>query len=132
MTTPTDNKVPTEQLLSAIEKLLQASSRLVDELAHELGCSTSMVRLRLERLECEGRAHRTRVRLENYQGKCYMWHHGLPPGALAAFPIELARELPRAELRVRVPHQAIVSSWPEFRHRDWSVAALFGPAQAAV
>lgn len=131
MTTPTDNKLPAEELLSAIEKSLQSSSHLVDELARELGCSPSMVRLRLERLESEGRAHRVRIKLENYQGKCYLWHHGPAPGAGTAVPIELARELPRADLRVHVPHQAIVSSWPAFRHRDWSVAALFGSSQQA-
>lgn len=131
MTTSTDNKVPAEQLLSAIEKTLQSAPRLVDQLAHELGCSGSMVRLRLERLEAEGRAHRVRVRLENYQGKCYLWHYGPAPGALTVAVIQLAQELPRADLRVHVPHQAIVSSWPAFRQRDWSVAALFGSIQQA-
>lgn len=129
MTTSTDNKVPAEQLLSAIEKALQSAPHLVDQLAHELGCSGSMVRLRLERLEAEGRAHRVRVRLENYQGKCYLWHSGPAPGSLAAARIELAQALPRADLRAHVPHQAIVRSWPLFNRRDGLVAALFGMAQ---
>lgn len=131
MTTPTERKVPIEQLLSAIEETLKTGPRLVDQLARELGYSACAVRPRLDQLEREHRAHRVRVKRESSQGLCYLWHHGQVPGAVVTSPIALAQELPRADLRVLVPFQPIVRTWPAFNRRDLLVSALFGPAGQA-
>jgi len=126
MTAPAKRKVPIEQLLSAIEKTIEAAPRFVDQLALELGYVQSAVRPRLEQLEQAHRAHRIRIRNEQTKCLCYQWRHGPAPGAVRAPVIELGQELPRAELRVIVPFQAIVRSWPAFSGRDPLVAAFFG------
>lgn len=131
MTGPAKHRVPIEQLLLAIEETLKAAPRLVDQLAFELGYTVSAVRPRLEQLEREHRAHRVRVKREHSQGLCHQWRHGPAPGVVHAPVIALAQALPRAELRVLVPFQAIVRSWPAFRCRDPMVAALFGPVDQA-
>lgn len=131
MTGPAKHKVPIEQLLSAIEETLKAAPRLVDQLAFELGYTASAVRPRLEQLEREHRAHRVRVKREHSQGLCHQWRYGQAPGVVLAPAIVLAQALPRAELRVVVPFQAIVRSWPAFCCRDPLVAAFFGPVGQA-
>jgi len=128
MTAAAKRTVPIERLLSVIESTLQSGPRLVDQLAFELGYTTSAVRPRLEQLEREHRAHRVRVPREHSQGFCYQWRYGQAPGVVHAPVIVLAQALPRAELRVSVPFQTIVCSWPAFLYRDPLVAALYGPA----
>ncbi len=131
MTGPAKHKVPIEHLLSAIEETLKAAPRLVDQLVSEFGYHQTAVRSRLDQLEREHRAHRVRIKRAHSQGLCHEWRHGQAPGTVPAPVIELGQELPRAELRVIVPFQAIVRSWPKFSGRDPLVAALFGPATAA-
>jgi hypothetical protein len=130
MTAPSKRKVPIGQLPAAIEEALKLGPRLVDPLGVELGYSTFTIRRRLEELENEQRVYRVRIKSELGQGVCYLWHHGLAPGAKLIPRILLGQELPRIEERGSVPFQAIVRSWPAFSGRDPLVAALFGPARA--
>lgn len=128
MTIPSKRKVPIAQLPAAIEEALKLGPRLVDSLGLELGYSNFTIRRRLEELENEQRVYRVRIKSELGQGVCYLWHHGLAPGAKLIPKILLGQELPRVEERGSVPFQAIVRSWPAFNGRDPLVAALFGPA----
>ena len=126
MNAHSERKVPIEQLLTAIEDALRAGPHLAEQLANDFGFSTCAVRRRLEQLEREHRAHRVRV---HGHGLCYLWHSGALPGAVIAPPIALGRELPRANLRVLVPFQSVVRTWPAFGGRDPLVTALFGPGR---
>jgi hypothetical protein len=132
MTVPSKRKVPIAQLPAAIEEALKLGPRLVDPLAIELGYSTFTIRRRLEELENEQRVHRVRVKSELGQGVCYLWHHGLAPGAKLIPHILLGYELPRADQRVSVPFQHVVRIWPAFNGRDPLVTALFGTRRVEI
>ena len=124
-----DNRVPVEQLHTAIEDLLKAGPRSMDEIAHAVRWSPAAVRKRVEQLAIENRVHRRRVRAD-CPGFSYHWYHG-PSREAAELPhYGMAQEPLRADLRATVPFQNSVRTWPAIARRDPLVAALFGPAPA--
>lgn len=113
-------RIPIEQLIAVIEKLLKAWPRPAAEIAREVGYSESAVRKRLEHLAYEGRAHRVRVKSDNGPGLCYTWHPGAALGAIVAQPL--------TPEQAAVPYQPTVRTYPANHCRDPLVGALFGPA----
>lgn len=125
-----DHQVPIDQLRGAIEELLKAGPRSIDQLARATGWSKAAVQPRVEQLQLEGRAHRVRIPNENSPGVCYLWHFGPPIGAAAAAQAALCQTPQHPEKRGIVPFQHSVRSYPAIDWRDPLVAALFGPPRA--
>lgn len=113
-----EHRVPTAQLASAIEALLDTGPCMIEEIADTLRYSSGAVRVRLLQLAKEGRAHRQRIQAGNNPGLFYRWHAGPQLGRLdqdaCTDPVELS------------PVQITVHSYPAINRRDPMVAAFFG------
>ena len=113
-----EHRVPTAQLASAIEALLDTGPCIIEEIADTLRYSSGAVRVRLLQLAKEGRAHRQRIQGRNNPALFYRWHAGPQPGRLdhdaCTDPVELS------------PVQITVHSYPAINRRDPMVAAFFG------
>ena len=125
-----DCRVPIEQLRGAIEELLKAGPRSIDQLARATGWSTAAVRPRVEQLQLEHRAYRVRTHFEHCPGVCYMWHYGSAIDAAIAAHDELIHASHCRETRGHVPFQNSIRAYPAIDRRDPLVAALFGPPRA--
>lgn len=125
-----DRKVPIEELMGAIEKLLEAGPRGIGEIGRELGYSPVALRWRLEQLELENRAHRQREQVKSWSGLYYRWHHGPAAGADTLLAGSLARQQAGEAQQGMVPFQSTVRTYPAVNRRDPLVAALFGSGGA--
>lgn len=127
-----DRKVPLDELLTAIEAVLAAGPRGCDAIARELGYSVSAVRIRLEQLELEQRAHRRQTAIKGWQGLAYLWCFGPADGAaLETGQALVPQGAPNREQQAIVPFQSTVRTYPAINRRDPLVAALFGPSNQA-
>lgn len=124
-------RVPVEQLQVAIVDLLKTGPHVIDAIARELGYSVSAVRLRLEQLQLENRAHRRRIKFEDWSGVCYAWYHGAALDAAIPPAATEAQVVLRPEDRGIVPNQRSMRTYPAITQRDPLVAALFGPVGQA-
>jgi hypothetical protein len=118
------NLVPIEQLTPEIERLLAGSPRVVRELAALTGYSEPAVRIRLEFLLAERRAHRISKGVQGRgKGGFFLWHPG-PAPAMA--------DTPRPRHPTSGLNQKTLTEYQIHARRDELVEALFGkPAKAA-
>lgn len=113
-----EHRVPTAQLTSAIEALLDTGPCIIEEIADTLRYSAGAVRVRLLQLAKEGRVHRQRIQVGNNPGLFYRWHAGPAPGGRGHDP--------RMDVPELAPVQITVHAYPSINRRDPMVAAFFG------
>lgn len=119
----TPHIIPIEQLVPAIERLLKDAPRVIRELAHLTGYSEAAVRVRLEILESDQRAHRVRCGTLKRGSGYFEWRKGPTPADAQAY---------QACTKATIPQQRITDKFPPCDRRDSLVEALFGPPRASI
>lgn len=111
------NLVPIEQLTPLLESLLNANHRVARELSILTGYCEPAIRVRLEFLESEQRAHRVpRGTMGRNKGGYYVWCVG---------PMPALSKIPKAAAQKGV-YQRTVHEYEIHTRRDEMVSALFG------